>query len=521
MKPSECFEVARIRLTVITPVFIGSRLGILYPMEFFFYQNQVYVVNEEKLGRFLIEKNLMDKFINEAFSGNLRRDGILQFIQKNTGGSNLPNLMSLSSYSVPGGSAKMGEFRPFIRDGLNRIYIPGTSIKGVMRTAVLYNVVKNNIGSWEKKIDEQIKEARNRERGKTFSSEMQKSFLQSFTLAGSPVNDQNKDILRCLIVRDAYPIGKPEVKVIPIRVLCKRKEGNFYWSTGSSRNGEIVIWVEAVVGGIFETEIVWDYALYQKFSEKNRTLPVTCIKDVLKCVSQMQTDVMKHEIEFFKVKKSSDIADSAASSLRNWYQNALNGSWLRIGYGSGMLSTTVDLLWNESLRQKIRNICGKDRRDDPAPKSRRVWQRNDVQCFPVGWMKLEVSYGKSGENWEIVEPPVKVELPPGESGDSIQKQISEDSARGITASLKISSRELISAQTSSKPVQKGQTRQGILIREGDKWVARFEGDDRLAEIENQGKIPDAAKSESVAEFYIVAQSKQKGIIARFQKLINK
>ena len=42
----------------------------------------------------------------------------------------------------------------------------------------------------------------------------------------------------------------------------------------------------------------------------------------------------------------------------------------------------------EMLRQKIRNICGHPRGDDPAPKSRRVWQDEHGAWRPLGWTKI-------------------------------------------------------------------------------------------------------------------------------------
>lgn len=68
-------------------------------------------------------------------------------------------------------------------------------------------------------------------------------------------------------------------------------------------------------------------------------------------------------------------------------------------------------------------------------------------------------------------------------------------------------------------IQKGQTLEGLLKQSDQKWVARFDGDDRDAVIENPRKIPDGTKAGAKAEFYILLQSKKRGIKARFQKLL--
>jgi CRISPR-associated protein (TIGR03986 family) len=71
-----------------------------------------------------------------------------------------------------------------------------------------------------------------------------------------------------------------------------------------------------------------------------------------------------------------------------------------------------------------------------------------------------------------------------------------------------------------KPVDKGQTRTGVLHRNKEKgWFAQFEGDDRHAVITNPSNIPADLTDGAAAEFYIEEQSKRKGIRARFQRLM--
>jgi CRISPR-associated protein (TIGR03986 family) len=70
-----------------------------------------------------------------------------------------------------------------------------------------------------------------------------------------------------------------------------------------------------------------------------------------------------------------------------------------------------------------------------------------------------------------------------------------------------------------KFIGKGQTRNGILRRNGESWFALFDGDTREAVIVNKGKIPLDAAEHSKAEFYITEQSKKNGIKVRFEKLV--
>ncbi|WP_170161711.1 type III-A CRISPR-associated RAMP protein Csm5 [Desulfosoma caldarium] len=429
-----------VHLMVVSPIHIGTREGALLPMEYLFDGHRVHVVDESKLGRFLMQRNLMDRFVFESFSGNLRRVGLSGFLKQHARGVEERQIgPEVAAYSVPGGGPDMAEFRPFTRDGFGRVYLPATSIKGVLRTAFLYASLKSQAAHAQGKnhpLETQVKGwiqklrgERSRERAKKFlSADLQREVLQSWNLKGKP-HDQNKDILRCLKVRDAYPLnGKVQTRVIPIRFLSKRGDGTHYWSQKPKGGGDLVIWVEAVVGGTFVTEISWDHQLFEMFQKENpkKTLPLSgkpSPKQVLLLARRMNQDVLGHETAFL-----TDKGVSEARQLRSWYQNIrerTKGSLFRIGFGSGMLSTTVNLLWSDGLRQDIRNVCGHDRGQEPAPKSRRVWVKSETQCLPMGWAAIMIpgaapsqpstpkpGTGKASGPGNETEPGMPTSMPP-------------------------------------------------------------------------------------------------------------
>lgn len=69
-----------------------------------------------------------------------------------------------------------------------------------------------------------------------------------------------------------------------------------------------------------------------------------------------------------------------------------------------------------------------------------------------------------------------------------------------------------------KPIQKGQTREGILKRCDGGWVAVFDGDPREAQVINPGKINPGLPDQTTAEFFITEQSKSAGIKCRFERM---
>jgi|GEM_PF-782665 len=379
-------------LIVRSPIHIGTREGKLGPTEFVFDSGKVYVVDEKLLGLFLKERNLIHQFMMEVAKGPFRLATFLRDVAKS---GIRGDLAKISSKSIQGGDQSMQDFRPFLRDGSGTVYIPGTSIKGTLRTALLYRILKQDqklLKSVTSRIDSDPPDFIKKHRRHYSAEWLQKKGLQCFTLPSSK-QGPSQDILRCLAVRDAYPLGDVRTQVIDIKFLCKRGNGDFYWSQDKKHGKDLVIWLEAVVEGTFRLELIWDNWLFQQFQKNNpeRDLPLCGLDDLLEAVRQMNSDLFHHEIDFYSHGTVSHTGSGprAAAALKRWYENPAEDS-LRVGFGSGMLSTTVGLNLSEALRQKIRDSCGSGpRKGDPAPKSRRVWVRTNTEVLPLGWFSFK------------------------------------------------------------------------------------------------------------------------------------
>ncbi len=402
------FQRAVLRFQVVSPIHIGTREGRLLPMEFMSAHNRVYLIDEEKLGRYLKSQGFqaIDRFVRAAGNGDLRK-GMSWFLthELRIPQARLEEVAEMvSSYHIDGGGSDMSEFRPFVRDGFGRVCIPGTSIKGVFRTAAVYGILKRDTSRKDRleelvqnEVSKLAQSGRRKEQVKKFLSQeiLQEQLLQRFKIRTAK-QPQNRDLLRCLKVRDAYPLeGTCKTRVVKIDFLSKKRTGDFYWSRQKRRDnstGALVdtdrplsIWVEALVEGIFETEVMWDRQLFEVFRRENKEYsrwPVAGLEDIFRSSSGMCQDIIHHERTFF-----TGGGEAAGKSLQSWYQG-LEGNFLRIGFGSGMLGTTVNLLWSVKLRQRIRNECGHPRQDDPAPKSRRVWMCGQSAWRPMGWVRI-------------------------------------------------------------------------------------------------------------------------------------
>ncbi|MEW6380263.1 MAG: type III-A CRISPR-associated RAMP protein Csm5 [bacterium] len=408
-------ERKRLRLQVISPVHIGTREGKLIALEFAAYGGKVYIIDENQFGSFLKRRNLIDYFVHDVSNGRLQMQAFL----KNTAKADLSTVLpEISSQIIPSGStdmANMNEFRPCIRDANGQIFLPGTSLKGVFRTALLYRMLtqgdnKQLAASIQQKADSGLDGRLSDYQKKHYSSKwLQEDLLQKFLLPkGKP--GSYEDILRCLTVRDAYPEGELETQVIKLKFLSKGANGKHYFSQqkdgiGQPIGKDLELWVEAITAGTFSLELTWDHTLYAKFKDHTPNLPLKDLQDLINAVDQFNNALLGNEEGFFRTVQpivpkhitaknfsrlsfSISQASQSAQSIGQWYKTHKD-TMLRVGFGSGLLSTTVALAFNEETRRKIRNACGHPRGNDPAPKSRRVWQKTDSQWLPMGWMTMK------------------------------------------------------------------------------------------------------------------------------------
>lgn len=379
-------------LEVTSPIHIGSREGSLRTTDFISHKGKTYVIDEDKFCEFLQDHNLIDDFVDSVSSGFR---SIAEYLKGKDVRDLDKNIRDIALRSIRGGEDRMRDFRPFVRDAHGQVFIPGTSIKGTLRTSLLHGILsgdprlRGEKGSW---VENNLRQLSSGERGKEkkqFSYKiLQRDILQNFRIPGTDQKDgPNRDILRCLTVRDAYPIGQIESRLIKLQFLSKNASGEVYWSKQERPDRPLEVWVEAVVAGRFMTELIMDMQLFNHFKTEDR-----CIKDLndlLRHVRHMNKSIFDHEKKYFSAytKPKSPDARDAAQSLYTWYEKQ-QGSLLRIGFGSGMLSTTVDEVFSPNVRTEIRNIFGHNRGSDPAPKTRRVWQKEHNQWVPMGWMEF-------------------------------------------------------------------------------------------------------------------------------------
>jgi CRISPR-associated protein Csm5 len=277
------------------------------------------------------------------------------------------------------------DFRPFIRNAFSRPYIPGSSVKGVLRTALLYNLIKRMPAEQRQRffdgfISHQLKlDPGNR--GKKiylkynlFSKEQNRP-LQTFLLGGKKGKMHN-DIFRIWSVHDSDLFEKNELMVRHVQIFSAR-------SNDSPKR--FPVRVECLQENCeFDIKLSLNHALLKDFEQENKGksnewfVSWNDMKDLLlnplDCIQEMTADVVAHEEQFF---------------LREFNRSFFPDSPdMHLGWGGSLLTTSLVFLLSSDLRQEIRNKLFRNRGDTPAPKSRKCLQYEPQQGASPGWLQI-------------------------------------------------------------------------------------------------------------------------------------
>lgn len=376
------FESKKLKLITKSPTHIGSVEQRITRFEFMQEGQYIYPVSEDRLSVLLQNRNLISSYVS-AVEREGSKFSLANFFRNRAVSLKTENLQALSNgrrIKALGDAVRIQDFKQFIRDGFGNIYIPGTSIKGAIRTALLYNVLKafkdTDPAGFKTTVENRIiNDVANRVNKKRLFQWANERWFEDFVLAGKS-KSPNTDWLRMLHISDGYSSTNIETILIPANILKKENT----WTYKKEYSGQnTAIWVECIPENtVFEFEAVWDKKLLEDFKRYNSGLTLPDNLDAMfDIVSKWSNDIFKFEKEF-----------SNGHSLENWYKN--NASAFRIGFGSGMISTTITMLLPEDLRKKVRNYAGLNRGNDIAPKSRRIWLKNN-NAVPFGWAALEVA----------------------------------------------------------------------------------------------------------------------------------
>lgn len=312
----------------------------------------------------------------------------------------------------------------FIIDAMKRHYIPGSSIKGAIRNAVLWKIIseqgkKNWLNGFVREKVQQLntgnlvdKYSRRTSKNKLvdkFSSQFnyqnQTIDSLSFTVDKMAIrgdyasrwrltDDILRDLFRVIKISDAY--FTKEVRAYPqnARAVCI-SSGGTYQKTFPI---ELHCLSEQLIA---KFKITIDQGMAKSLIGEQLPNYLQSVEGLLGVINEFFQSLWKMESDVFKGKTSIPQDDRpnrklrADTSLVSKFYSQSQGDYLfRTGWGGGLLTKTQFLNLDEQQRKQVRDIIRTPRPNDMAPKSRCLLVERDKAISSLGWCKLEVTEDK-------------------------------------------------------------------------------------------------------------------------------
>lgn len=227
-RPHAC-EQQQIRLT--SPMLhVGSGVSKLNPFEYVQYQDRVYLPDADALAKALQQRGRLQDYI-EAIESKREIASILKQAfgedwQNQTAPDGNP-IFPKHLISRKWTNSSISDLRPMIRNGMGEFYIPGSSIKGAIRTAITYHLLKypdryqvapaRQVSEIELKLRKRLKTNLSRKDQTDLDDDwLMNPLFQEFSLSYQDTAiaaklGPNTDFLRALKVSDSEPLSERRV----------------------------------------------------------------------------------------------------------------------------------------------------------------------------------------------------------------------------------------------------------------------------------------------------------------------
>ena len=359
-----------VTVTPLTPLHIGSGTLLLKDYDYAVYGNATWRINEDAL---LEAQNVDDPRMAET----LAKTPPAQLLKPADFKSDSP-FFRYQLAGKPRSKDKGAQLQEQLKTVRDEIYLPGSSLKGAIRTAL----------AWHGWTETGIKATRNDlERDRKYAGRrLEKQIMGS---------DPNHDLLRALHVSDSAPAGKDRLLVLNAQVVTRGSLGS-------------PIELEAIQPDTpFHLTIKIDLALFSDWAKKSRLQlggNPAWLNQLSQLIQSHTQQRLEAELTWYKERPG-------AQRTAGFYQQLVsarlppNSCLLQIGWGTGWEGKTfgshlqADPRFMEHIITTYRLAKGKRDPGDPFPKSRRAIVRvtkdksgriHQRPGLPLGWVLMEM-----------------------------------------------------------------------------------------------------------------------------------
>lgn len=417
------YELKTIRLN--SPILhIGSQVNHLNPFEYLQTASKVYLPNQDALAQALYQQG--GRFLQDYIDAIENRQPIDQLLEQAFGEDwqqkktpeGLPIFPDVRPKWTQQPGQTITDLRPMIRNGSGQLYIPGSSIKGAIRTAIAYHLLKHaeryqvpkqtQLSEIEKQLRTKLdtEELGDRARNKFLDDDLFiDNLFSNYTLkyqnkTYQTRSAQNTDFLRAVKVSDSKPLIKRSLKtrsgkkkLFNSAVIAEAIISSHFPDWKAKSKGSI--FAELVYNVQTEFTITLDSEMLSWFQHRqDMKIPFSSIKELLAICAEFSQDQWQLEANYWQNLGNNRHQDKNLDFDLVWkqfYSKTQCPYSLRIGWGTGMYGTTITGLLPEDMRSILRDTCGIPAPNFEAPKSRRtiVDSQGEIRLVP-GWVKLKI-----------------------------------------------------------------------------------------------------------------------------------
>ncbi len=365
------YVLYRVRATLLTPLHIGNGRELLHEYDYAIFNGRTWRINEAAL----LDAQDAD---DVALASKLAALKPATLLKPPADFCVETGYFRYVVQGTPRSQAPGAQLREQLKDVYDRPYLPGSSLKGALRTGLAWYAWR------QRSLTPQVNDLGRRR-------EWAAQPYEHMLFGPNP----NHDVLRALQVSDSQPAGADRLMLVNARVLGR----------GGGLGSPIEL--EAVrPDTVFELTLKVDEALFSAWAREARlNLPgEDWFKRLAEIMRAYATQRIQRELSWFE-------AIPGAARLAEFYRGlqeaklANNRFLVQVGWGAGWGAKTLGLHFErhpsfmERVISEYRLARGKRKVGDPFPRSRRVavrvergpnGERRETPAMPLGWMLVEL-----------------------------------------------------------------------------------------------------------------------------------
>ncbi|NSW45390.1 MAG: type III-A CRISPR-associated RAMP protein Csm5 [Bacteroidales bacterium] len=382
----------KLKLKVLTPLHIGAgkEKDWIKGIDYIIHNGYLYILNQKKLFEYLNNKQLLEKYINLISKNHYSE--IEKFFRENL----KEDIKSISQSTYENINNINTEIKYFIRDGMGKAYIPGSSIKGAIRSVLFSYILKNH--------NKEITSITKYDRRTNSEVPIEKREYIEYALG-----NYDKSIMRFIKPNDIYGLDD-YLSIYNVNLYnVKHPQNNSKSETKNIVTIECLYPFENIPSFDFQLNIAepfinvinnkynrqYNLPKYKNDVFKNREKET--IHHLFKIINEYTYQHIEKEIKFFeKYTHTSNIEENIIKKLKEIQDKTKDhkkSCVLRMSYGSGFHGITGDWLFDDHSIDTIKLEKNKTDEDYKSvaylnkrktAKSRRIID----DTYPLGFIEL-------------------------------------------------------------------------------------------------------------------------------------